>query len=84
MKKNKNCDHIEFSRVELSLAANILRTARIGCTPYAIGSIPFLTTHKPTPSDCLSCKYFSGDQLLKCAVNPKRMMDVDCAEYERN
>jgi hypothetical protein len=37
-----------------------------------------------TPSDCYSCKYFSGDQLLKCAVNPKRMMDDDCAEFERS
>jgi hypothetical protein len=35
-----------------------------------------------TPSDCLSCKYFSGNQLLKCAVNPARMMDDDCAEFE--
>jgi hypothetical protein len=39
---------------------------------------PFVTT-----SDCYSCKYFSGDHLLKCVVNPTRMMDDDCNEFER-
>jgi len=56
------------------------------CTPYFLPPIPFARSTEnelATPSDCYSCKYFSGDQLLKCAVNPKRMMDDDCLEFER-
>lgn len=82
IRENKSCDHIELRRNGLKLAANIQWISPQGCTPYALGPLPSITINEATPSDCLSCKYFSGNQLLKCAVNLARMMDDDCSEFE--
>jgi hypothetical protein len=80
--ENKSCDYIEIECIGLTPTTNILWISPGYCTPYAIGPIPFMSTLKATPLDCQSCKFFSGNQLLKCAVNPKRIMDDDCDEFK--
>jgi hypothetical protein len=80
--ENQNCDHIEVGRNYLTPTTNIQWISPGSCTPYALGPIPFMDGRKATPTDCLSCQYFSGEQLLKCAINPTRMMDEDCAAFE--
>jgi hypothetical protein len=54
------------------------------CTPYVLGTIPsFKTAQETVAIDCRSCKYLSSNQLLKCAVNPARIMNDDCGEFQR-
>ncbi len=83
MAENKSCDHIEVRRNGLELAENIQLISPKGCTPYALGPIPFITIDKATPSECYSCKNYSDSPYLKCAVNPARTIDDGCAQFER-
>jgi hypothetical protein len=39
---------------------------------------------KPQTGDCTSCRFFSGSQHLKCAVNPGRLMDENCLEWKED
>jgi hypothetical protein len=84
MGEKQSCAHIEVRRNSLTPTTNIRWISPRSCTPYALGPIPFTTVQKAIATDCQSCKYFSGNQLLKCAVNPTRMVDDDCSEFERD
>jgi Family of unknown function (DUF6464) len=53
------------------------------CTPYALPPMPFKTVHETIAIECYSCKYHADSPYLKCAVNPARAIDQDCAEFER-
>jgi hypothetical protein len=50
--------------------------------PLLQSCLALINNHASTPSECCSCKYFSGDRSLKCAVNPTRKADQDCADFE--
>jgi hypothetical protein len=50
--------------------------------PLLQSCLALLNNHSSTPLECYSCSNYSHSPYLKCAVNPKRMMDDDCAEFE--
>jgi hypothetical protein len=38
--------------------------------------------HAEIPSECYSCANYSGSSHLKCAINPKRISEEDCSDFE--